>query len=124
MKYIDFIGQVLLLVATLVLATVYYGTGVLLGQFILGIWQITSSIISVSTNAPFRKRKVIHLVSSIVYLTFLTIIYSNSFFASTPIAVVLMMVPAWILAFYYFAITWTWALAETKKSKFLPNISF
>lgn len=124
MKYIDFIGQAFLLLTTLVLAAVFFGSGILVGQFLLGIWQLLSSIISVLTDAPFRKKKIIHLVSSILYLAALTIIYSQSIFASTPIAVVLMMVPAWILAIYYFSITWTWTLADTKKSKFLPNISF
>jgi hypothetical protein len=124
MKYIDFIGQALLLVATLVLTAVFFGTGILLGQFLLGMWQLLSSFISVLTNAPFRKKKLIHLVSSCIYLAGLAIIYSNKIFASSAAAVVLMMVPAWILALYYFSITWTWALAETKKSKFLPNISF
>lgn len=124
MKYIDFIGQTLLLVATLILTAVFFGSGILIGQFLLGVWQMISSAISVLTNAPFRKKKIIHLVSSLVYLAGLAIIYSNSLFASTPLAVIMMMAPAWILAIYYFSITWTWALADSKKSKFLPNVSF
>jgi hypothetical protein len=124
MKYIDFIGQALLLVATLILAAVFAGTGILLGQFALGIWQMTSSLISVLSNAPFRKKKIIHLIGSTMYLAVLGFVYSNKIFASIPIAVVLMMVPAWLLALYYFSITWTWTHAETRKSKFLPNISF
>jgi hypothetical protein len=124
MKYIDFIGQALLLIGTLILAAIFAGTGILIGQFVLGIWQMTSSVISVLSNAPFRRKKILHLLSSTVYLIILGIIYSNRIFASTPMAVVLMMVPAWLLALYYFSITWTWAHAETKKSRFLPNISF
>jgi hypothetical protein len=124
MKYIDFIGQAVLLVCLLAFVAASGITGVFLGQLLLGTWQMLSSIVSVISNAPFRKKKIIHLVSSAAYLALLFFIYSNKFFATVPMAIVVMMVPAWILALYYFSITWTWALASSKKSKFLPNISF
>lgn len=124
MKYIDFIGQALLLVATLILTFMFFGTGILLGQFLLGVWQMLSSVVSVLGNAPLRKKKAIHLVCSFSYLSLLAIIYTNNWWSNTPTAFVLMMVPAWILAIYYFTVTWTWAFAEKSRSKFLPNISF
>lgn len=124
MKYVDFIGQSLLLVATLVLAVAFGGSGILLGQLFLGAMQMVSSFISVVTNTPFRKKKMIHLVSAFIYLASLALIFINNFFAQESFAAIAMMIPAWILAFYYYAITWTWALSQTNRSKFLPNISF
>ena len=124
MKYIDFIGQALLLLATLILTFVFFGTGILIGQFLLGIWQMISSGASVLSNAPFRKQKMIHLLCSFSYLALLATVYANSWWSTSAIAFVLMMVPAWILALYYFSVTWTWTFAEKSRSKFLPNISF
>jgi hypothetical protein len=31
---------------------------------------------------------------------------------------------AWVLAIYYFNVTYLWAFSGSKRSKFLPNISF
>lgn len=124
MKYIDFIGQTVLLVATLILAVAFGGSGILIGQFFLGAMQMLSSVISVITNAPFRKKKLIHLVSALIYLTLVALIFTNKIFASSSISVVLMMIPAWGLAIYYYVITWIWAFSETNRSRFLPNISF
>lgn len=124
MKYIDFIGQALLLLTALVLTFVFFGTGILIGQFLLGGWQMLSSAISVVSNAPLRKKKVIHLVASILYLTLLAIIYANSWWSTNAIAFVVLMAPSWILAIYYFSVTWAWAFAQKTRSKFLPNISF
>jgi hypothetical protein len=124
MKYIDFIGQTVLLVATLILAVVFGGSGILIGQFFLGVMQMISSVISVITDAPLRKKKIIHLISALIYLAVLALIFTNSIFAQSSISVVMMMVPAWILAVYYYSITWSWAFSDTSRSKFLPNISF
>jgi hypothetical protein len=124
MKYIDFIGQTFLLVSTLVLALVFGGSGILLGQFFLGAMQMISSFVSVITNAPFRKKKQVHLICSVIYLAALALIISNNIFAQGGISLVLMMAPAWILALYYYIITWTWTFSDTSRSKFLPNISF
>jgi hypothetical protein len=124
MKYVDFIGQSVLLTTTLVLAVAFGGSGILIGQFFLGTMQIISSLTSVLTNAPFRKKKIVHLVCSVIYLALIALIFANKIFASSAISVGLMMVPAWILALYYYMITWNWAFSDTNRSKFLPNISF
>jgi hypothetical protein len=124
MKYIDFIVQTLLLVATLILATVLGGTGILLGQFIFGVWQMLSSVISVSTNTPFRKMKIIHLTVSTGYVGILLVLYSNSIFATNSIALIIAMALAWVIGFFYYGLTYAWANADSKRSKFLPNISF
>ena len=124
MKYIDFIGQALLLVATLVLAMMFLGTGILVGQFLIGVWQMLSSSISLLTDAPFRRQKTIHFISAILYLAVLVLIVTSRAYASSLIAGIVLMVPAWVLAIYYFSITWRWAFVEKRKSKFLPNISF
>jgi hypothetical protein len=124
MKYIDFIGQSVLLVATLILAVAFGGSGILIGQLFLGAMQMLSSAVSILTHAPFRKKKLIHMISALIYLASLALIFASKIFAQTPIAVILMMIPAWVLALYYYTITWNWALSETNRSKFLPNISF
>ena len=124
MKYIDFIGQTVLLMATLILAVAFGGSGILIVQFFLGAMQMLSSFISVITDVPFRKKKLIHLLSALIYLAILVFIFTNKVFDQSSIAIIVMMLPAWALAFYYYAITWTWALSGTNRSKFLPNISF
>ena len=124
MKYIDFIGQSLLLLTTLVLTFVFFGTGILVGQFLLGGWQMLSSSISLLTDAPLRRKKAIHFVCAAIYLTFFFTIGEIRIFQTSTMAAALLMLPAWIMALYYFSITWAWAFADTKRSKFLPNISF
>ncbi|HEY0652470.1 MAG TPA: hypothetical protein VGD65_05045 [Chryseosolibacter sp.] len=124
MKYFDFIVQTVLLVGTLFLAVTFGGSGILLGQFFLGVVQMLSSILSVITNSPFHKKKLIHLVCAVTYLALLAVMVANKILGDTPLGLAMLMAPAWALAIYYYAITWTWAFAQTERGKFLPNISF
>ena len=128
MKYIDFWAQSLMLIVVLGILVARVGGKdtvlmVLWMQLLVGPWQVTSSILSVGFRGPFYKLKAVHLVVSAIYLSIL--------FAS-PVhelpreaSLIVVMVPAWTLAIYYYVIT---ALVvfykQSRQSSFLPHTSF
>jgi hypothetical protein len=124
MKYVDITGQTILLMATLVLGTTYGLYGVALGQLLIGVWQLTSSLVSVAANSTFAKKKLWHLLISIGYLAALGIIYSNDFFAQGGAWIFALLAAPWILAIYYYVITCLWVFTNNKRGSFLPNLSF
>jgi hypothetical protein len=117
MKYLDIIGQTAILFLTGMMAIAYSWSGLMYGQLFIGIWQMISSIVSVIAGTPNKNLRRIHLVVAATYLVLLYVGFTNhEFFFLT--------VPPWMLAIYYYTITWKWFLTDPKKGKFLPNISF
>jgi hypothetical protein len=118
MKYIDTIGQTALLFLTGMMVIAYSWSGLMYGQLFIGIWQMISSIVSVIAGTPHKSLRRIHLLLATTYLLLLYVgfITSHQF--------LLLTVPPWTLALYYYGITWKWFLSNPKKGNFLPNISF
>jgi hypothetical protein len=127
-KYIDFGMQTLVMVAGVgyvicSIGDVDFLLAVLCVQFILGSWQMLSSFLSVVTRAPLWKLKLFHFLIAICYLALLTLVV-NSISAETTTYKLIFIIPAWLLASFYYALTWRWALTNTKRGSFLPNLSF
>lgn len=124
MKYFDFSGQTIIVVATAVLTIPFGGSIFLLGALVIGVWQFSSSVLTILAKAPFRKHRIIHLSISTVFLGFFISFLKNLFVAENTVFFLVTMMTAGMIAVYYYVITYWWAFAETKRSKFLPNISF
>jgi hypothetical protein len=124
MKYVDFIGQSIILIVALALAIAIGGTGLLLSALALGAWQMVSSIISFASHTALRKYKAFHLILAILYLALFFLFQKNIFAYDNAVALPLVMTIAWALGIYYYIVTYCWAFSDTKRSKFLPNISF
>jgi len=125
MKYIDFFIQSLMLVVALIILVVSENATpeILSMQLVVGSWQLLSSLISVGRRARKYKLKTIHLVLSAIYLSILLIIPFPEL--SRPVALMILMVPAWILSVFYYAITCFAAFPKTsRQSSFLPHTSF
>jgi len=125
MKYIDFFIQSLMLVVALIILVVSENATpeILSMQLVVGSWQLLSSLISVRRRARKYKLKTIHLVLSAIYLSILLIIPFPEL--SRPVALMILMVPAWILSVFYYAITCFAAFPKTsRQSSFLPHTSF
>lgn len=122
MKYLDVSIQTIIVFVALVALIFSFEeqgwlTPVLVAQFLMGTWQLLSSAISVGMKAPFHKAKKWHLGISLVYLV---VLYAIGFKF-----LLIIIVPFWTLAFYYYFITWKWVLHKVKKrSRFLPNLGF
>lgn len=127
MKYIDFFAQSVMFVAVLVIIVAKLGENpapsMLSIQLIVGTWQLLSSLISVVLRTRMYKLKTIHLVISGIYVSILFIIPFPEL--SRTVSLIILMVPAWILAVYYYAIT-CFATFQHKgrQSSFLPHTSF
>ncbi len=133
MKYIDFIIQSLILLFGFVFAIAcsFNESNLLISiwmvQLFLGPWQFTSSLISVVSHVPNFKPKLIHLISSSVYLLSLAILLQGKMTFGLPQIVFKFytVIPAWVLGIYYYIITWRWTLSKrTNGGKFLPHINF
>ena len=127
-KYIDFSVQTLLFVAVLVILIGRLGGSdtlllVLWMQLLIGPWQVLSSVISVGVRARMYKPKTIHLIISALYLT---VLFSFPLSMYSPVlARIIFMVPAWILAIYYFVLTCLATFQRRgRQSSFLPHTSF
>lgn len=131
MKYLDIIFQSCVILVGLISGISAYGTSdwlgvILITQLVLGPIQLFSSFISVIAKSSFWKWKCWHLILSLIYLLVLIILTNlkglpDSEFWSLSI----FTVPAWLLATYYYALTWLWILQlKRKQSSFLPHINF
>ena len=127
MKYIDFFAQSVMFVAVLIIIAAKIGENPAPSmrsmQLIVGTWQLLSSLISVGLRTRMYKLKTIHLVVSGIYVSILFIIPFPEL--SRTVSLIILMVPAWILAVYYYAIT-CFATFQQKhrQSSFLPHTSF
>lgn len=135
LKYIDLVVQTLCIVlaASLLFSAFMgrhpddagWGMSILYAQMVIGPWQMISSGISIVTRAALWRMKIIHFAIALTYI--LSLIY---LFSSDPIGQEIFMnwfltVPAWILAFYYYFLTWVWVIrANTRQGGFLPHLGF
>jgi hypothetical protein len=117
MKYVDMIGQTILIVLTFALIIPYSWLAFMIGPVLLGAWQMVSSCICAFTKVPYRNLKRIHLGIATTYLILLAYELGYEF---TFLAIAIPLT----LAIYYYILTWMWFLSDPKKGKFLPNISF
>ena len=127
MKYIDFFAQSLMFIAVLIIIASKIGENpapsMLSIQLIVGTWQLLSSLISVGFRTSLHELKIIHLVISGIYISILLIIPFPEL--SRTVSLIILMVPAWTLAVYYYAITcFATFQHEGRQSSFLPHTSF
>lgn len=127
MKYIDFSVHSLMFMALLIIVAANIGDDVAPSlvsmQLTVGSWQLLSSLISVWLRARLYKLKTIHLVVSVIYTSILFIIPFQEL--SRTVALMILMVPAWSLAVFYYAITCFATFQNTgRQSSFLPHTSF
>jgi hypothetical protein len=111
MKKLDFIGQTVIIVLTVLLFLASGGIPIgLAGILAIGLWQIVSCLISVLSNAPLFYAKIVHLAFSILFAA-MYFAYENkhemtdeeagitfTLIYATPIA----------LAVYYYIVTLEW----------------
>ncbi|HEY5749723.1 MAG TPA: hypothetical protein VIU12_26825 [Chryseolinea sp.] len=127
MKYIDVTVQTLLFVFAISLLIVSFGEGahwyfaVLYAQILLGPWQLLGSLTSILLKTKHFRLKIVHQVLSWVVLLWLYIGGINN--DGMPQVVLLIVVP-WMLAVYYYLITWSELVAKRTQGKFLPHLSF
>ncbi|MBT1703064.1 hypothetical protein [Chryseosolibacter indicus] len=129
MKYIDVVGQTLILLACIGIGLISIGDNdwpfgaVIFLQLFIGIWQMLSSIISVSFRTNQWKRKRTHLIAAITYLILLYVV--TSFIHIVSPTNVLLFLPSWALAVYYYVVSWRCVfIAKKDSNRFLPHISF
>ena len=134
MRYIDFTIQTLIILFGIGILVATWGEPnwpiqLLLAQMFLGPWQVLSSIVGVLGRGAAHKLKRTHLVTSALY--FLVIIMASwigsmlNYEWREIIIAVYLILPPWILALYYYSITWRITFpSQRKDSSFLPHINF
>ena len=128
MRYIDLIVQTILIVGGITWAIVELALSdsmfpILVTQFCLGIWQMFSCFISIIFQGTVWRSKARYFVAALLYLALLAILFTSDVLDSAVMTGVLLIVPAWLLAFYYYFLTWKSVLPQ-KRGGFLPNLSF
>jgi len=134
MKYIDFGIQTLIFGFAVVLLIMGITEQdwliyVFLAQLFMGPWQFFSSLISVLVSAELHREKRVHLVLSSIYLAALfvgsTIGQTIEQNLSKEAVLLLVIVPPWLLAGYYYFLTYTWAFRlQRHAGTFLRHINF
>ena len=89
---------------------------VLYAQLFIGIWQMTGLVFSITRRRPHYKIK--------RWLLFIATIYLLVLMSGKIHSLWLWTLPAWILALFYYTITWLTMIPSKKRSSFLPNLSF
>lgn len=106
--YIDVAVQTFILCATVLFAAVTLIEGsveslaviAMYGAFFLGPWQLLSSVITCSLRGMFLKFRVIHLVSSVVYIAALWVVTVYNSFGEV-VDVIGFAIPAALAVFHY-----------------------
>lgn len=126
MRHIDLVTQTILLALAIPfgIAGLLAGNagGFLLIQLVVGLWQMISCFLSLLVYAPrSNRRRYWHMAISLIVIVLLIVVAPLNAGAMT----VLLFGPPWILAIFYYSITWRMVFPKTKsQSKFLPHISF
>jgi len=95
----------------------------------LGWWQMISALIMLVMNAPFRKQRLTHFITALVYLGILVL--GAKYFESNQTAIMIKWI-GWIimigtpvvLGIFYYSITWRCVFPKYSSGKFLPHVSF
>lgn len=109
-RIIDFVVQSFIAAITLA-ACVWHlvngnveqiGVAALGGAMFLGPWQVVSCVVTLIANSPFRKERLIHLLSAIVYLILFSFTVSVYDRIDPPIAVsaLIFAIPTFLAGFY------------------------
>ena len=88
-------------------------------QYLVGVYQLISCGVSLIFSEN-KKFKVVHFILSIIYLSALFAFTDNP--ALQIMNQPLLMIPPWLLAVYYYAISFP--VRSQKRTRFLPNIGF
>ncbi|HEY3402127.1 MAG TPA: hypothetical protein VGK59_02005 [Ohtaekwangia sp.] len=132
MKITDFFVQTVVLASTLVILLLglidHHVLGyALLTQFVIGFWQYVGGIAWLIAYRQVRSRQ-IHMIAATLYLIilFVGMQYPVQTIPGKDLLLgIFLFIPPWVLALYYYAITWKSVFPKTgKQSKFLPHISF
>jgi hypothetical protein len=125
-RTLDLAVQLLLIVVAFVF-TIVNGIDlslILSVQLGLGFVQMLSSLISVAKPGPFFKAKAAHFIGAVLYLGVLFLVLPL-LSESTVGFQLLLLLPSWVLAFYYLYLTYKRvALPPPSRGKFLPHINF
>jgi hypothetical protein len=126
-KYADLTIQSLLVILALVfLINSFWSSDVwmiLVIQLFVGVYQMISGFTSIVFSwSDLPRKKVFHFAIAIVYLVSLAVMKNlplNGRFLQ-----LYLFVPPWILAIYYYVISFNIKFFKRKRSKFLPNLGF
>jgi hypothetical protein len=139
LKRIDWLGQTLIFCSIPIMLILSKGNSnsivvILAAQYAMGFWQMASSFVSVVFRGPAFNSKTKHFLVSVGYLLLLGLLivlnktWGHSYQEqSFPVilAATAFFAPPWMLAIYYYAITWRLVFpAKKKRSSFLPHINF
>ena len=128
MKKLDFFIQTLLILAAivaLVMTAMDKGNFLffLMVQFVVGCWQMASSLLSVIFRGSLFKQKLWHFTIAIVYLFSLVLV--DQYSSHAMLWSLYVTIPAWMLGVYYYGLSWKAAMrTKSDKGNFLPNLSF
>ncbi|HYG02526.1 MAG TPA: hypothetical protein VD927_08770 [Chryseosolibacter sp.] len=127
MRKLDFYFQSFLLAAAVaalaaLLADNSAGFFLFVIQFFVGCWQMISAFISLLARSSLRMLRVIHLSLAIAYLLFVYVV--SVAVPALTIDSTLMFGVAWLLAVFYYFITWKSTFRKSGKGPFLPHLSF
>ncbi|HYC86613.1 MAG TPA: hypothetical protein VEB86_15375 [Chryseosolibacter sp.] len=90
-------------------------------QFLMGSWQMASSLVSLVRPGPLFKGKLVHFTAASLYLISLFAIPE----VQTDIPAWYFIGPPWVLAAYYYLLTWKSVLVNRKQpTRFLPHTNF
>lgn len=138
MKTIDFVGQTLILTAYvigsiwLVAAEERWGSLAMTTAYAMlciGWWQMVSALIMLATQPPFKKQRLIHFSTSLIYLVLLALGAKYFEMKTVPsiikwISWIIIIATPVLLAFFYYSITWRSIFPTSTSGKFLRHISF
>ena len=135
---IDFFGQTVIFCSIPVMLILgkrsEWVIAILAAQYAMGVWQMVSSLVSVVSRGSAFNSKIRHFLISISYLLLFAFLITLSkslenFYDDQGFTWILAAIgffgPPWMLAIYYYIITWRLVLPRQKKhSSFLPHINF
>lgn len=136
-RFIDLSVQTILFIAVPVTLIYFRGKpswlSELLGiQFVMGVWQMSGSFLSVVFKGPAFRRKLRHFTISSAYLLLFVLLLTTrttsgyqAGYLSEIVTGICCFGPPWALAIYYYITTWQLVFPRQKKlSNFLPHINY
>jgi hypothetical protein len=133
MRYLNFSIQALLIATEIILALFAFTERdvislFLIGQLILGIWQYGGSLVLFIMRSGDRHKLKPYLILSSCYLFLLSIFNylfgTEKWFYGTDLNLLMIIIPSWVLAGYYFFITFKRTFPKRERGKFLRHVSF
>jgi hypothetical protein len=137
LKSIDWAGQSVIWVAFIVgsLLSIASGEGFgaigyigLLCQLFMGCWQMVSAVLFLLLGAePLWFRKT-HFISAFMCLALISLSawleHESDSITTDFLFLVFGVIVPWLLAIFYYSITWRWMFPKRHNGKFLSHISF